>query len=227
MRLFLTCCVPSQQTKRGRLATSEHMPPAIDFAWALFAKKQRVTGYAVVLCVPENADAELRNAGHLKGKMAVAKRGGATFMEMAQRAERAGAQGLVVINDEDALFVAGSTPGFSSNIPIVVIKSSDGAILLRAGDSSLLKEKLEPSQHNNKAESSHGQPLVAQETKAHSQGGTSGSSYIWKSLSGDSALPSRHVQLPDPLAAQSHSLQDTSASTANAGTLPGKHVAPQ
>jgi hypothetical protein len=195
------------------------MPPAIEFAWAASAKRQQVTGYQVAMCVPERADTELRNAAQLKGKMAVARRGGATFMEMAQHARRAGARGLVVINDEDALFVPGSTSDFSTDIPIVVIKSSDGANLLEAGDSSLLTEMQEPSQHNSKLESSYGQTLVA-----HSEVGTLGSSYNWKSLSVDSSVPPQHVQLSDPLAAQSRSLQYATASTANAGTLPGKYV---
>ena len=73
----------------------------------------------VVLCAPAEADAELVNAEQLKGRLAVARRGGCKFQEKAERAERAGARGLVVVNSEDALFAARSTTqGYCAGIPV-------------------------------------------------------------------------------------------------------------
>ena len=66
----------------------------IPFEWAHFCKRAPVTAFDVVLCDPERADADLCNAPQLAGKMAVAKRGGCSDAQKAQRVLEAGAVGL-------------------------------------------------------------------------------------------------------------------------------------
>lgn len=131
-------------------------------------------------------------------------------MEMTQRAQEAKAHGLVIINDEDALFVPGSTEGYSADIPVVVIRSSDGDALLKAGDSSLLTEVQAPSRQNGlKPLPDNGgeQPSML----SHSRG--TKSSHQWQSWDSN---PSRYNQTSDPLAAQhprSSALEFTSTSS--------------
>ena len=87
----------------------------------------------VVLCEPEQADADLRNSHHLKGKVAVVKRGGNLFHEKTQRVTAAGALGLVIVNTEDALCDFGAK-GYSATIPVVMIKAKDAQTLLESGN---------------------------------------------------------------------------------------------
>jgi len=111
---------------------------SIPYARAAFSAEDEVADLEVVLCAPAEADADLENAEQLKGRLAVARRGGCSFHEKTQRVECAGARGLVIINTDDALFTA-AAPGFSAGIPVVMIRATDSAALLAAGSSSILR----------------------------------------------------------------------------------------
>jgi CHAT domain-containing protein/tetratricopeptide (TPR) repeat protein len=111
---------------------------SIPYARAAFSAEDEVADLEVVLCAPEEADADLENAEHLKGRLAVARRGGCSFQEKTERVERAGARGLVIINTDDALFTA-AAPGFSAGIPVVMIRATHSAALIAAGSSSILR----------------------------------------------------------------------------------------
>lgn len=102
-----------------------------------------INNLPVVQCEPEKADKELANAPRLQGKLAWCRRGGCEFVEKAQRASSAGAAGLVVVNDDDGLFKMGGS-GFSSNIPVIMIRASDGQRLLAHGHSSCLASSERP-----------------------------------------------------------------------------------
>ena len=93
----------------------------------------------MVLCQPELADSDITNAQDLAGKMAVVRRGGVSFQEKAERVIRAGAVGLVIVNNQDALFKAGpKDPGYVAEIPVMMIRAKDEAALMAAGTSSCL-----------------------------------------------------------------------------------------
>ena len=106
----------------------------IPFARATFSAQDEVADLEVVLCAPAKADADLVNAEQLKGRLAVARRGGCSFQEKTERVERAGARGLVIVNT-DALMTAGA-PGFSAGIPVVMIRAKDGGEFIALGRSS-------------------------------------------------------------------------------------------
>jgi hypothetical protein len=89
-------------TKEGKLKvkTLAGEIKELEFTWAGFGSRHAsIIDVAAVLCHPEHAEQELINAEELSGNVAVVKRGGrTTFFEKAQRAEKAGARALVVIN---------------------------------------------------------------------------------------------------------------------------------
>ncbi len=106
----------------------------VDFAWALFGTRPPIAHVAAVLCDPECADQELRNAEQLNQKVAVVKRGGNTFGEKARRAQQAGALALIIINSGNELFaVAGDDSASPVTIPVVLVASDAGATLLQEG----------------------------------------------------------------------------------------------
>jgi len=107
----------------------------IDFTWAVGSPRDMPAGMDVVLSAPEKADADITNADQLVGKMAVAYRGGNTFLEKIERLVAAGAHGVIIINTEDILF---SDFGSSCSIPVVMIKAKDATALLESGDTSCL-----------------------------------------------------------------------------------------
>ena len=93
----------------------------------------------VVLCEPEKADADLLNAVQLRGKVAVARRGGCSFVEKTKRAIAAGALALVIVNTEDRLFTPSAGDGqYASEIPVIMIRAKDEEALLSSGNSALL-----------------------------------------------------------------------------------------
>ena len=112
----------------------------IPFEWVSFCKRAPVTGFEVVLCDPERADSDLCNATQLVGKMAVAKPGGCSFTQKAQRVLEAGALGLVIVNSRDTL-VFEEEEEQESAIPVVMIRSSDADALVASGNSSALRHK--------------------------------------------------------------------------------------
>ena len=70
---------------------------SIPYVRAAFSAQDEVAELEVVQCTPAEADAELVNAEQLKGRLAVARRGGCSFQEKTERVERAGARGLVIV----------------------------------------------------------------------------------------------------------------------------------
>ena len=111
---------------------------SISYARATFSAQDEVADLEVVLCAPAEADADLVNAEHVRGRLAVARRGRCSFQEKTERVERAGARGLVIVNTGDALMTAWA-PAFSAGIPVVMIRAKDEAALLAAGNSSCLR----------------------------------------------------------------------------------------
>ena len=106
----------------------------LDFAWAQFGTRAPIAHVAAVLCDPECADQELRNAEQLNQKVAVVKRGGNTFGEKARRAQQAGALALVIINSDNELFAAkGDDSASPVTIPVVLVTSDAGTALLQEG----------------------------------------------------------------------------------------------
>ena len=122
------------------------MDVSIPYARAAFSAQDEVGDLEVVLCAPAEADADLVNAEQLKGRLAVARRGGCTFQEKTERVELAGARGLVIVNSDDALFKAWATQGYCAGISVVVIRAKDEAALLASGSSSCLRPYLTAEQ---------------------------------------------------------------------------------
>jgi len=104
----------------------------LEFAWAQFGTRAPIAHVAAVLCDPECADQELRNAEQLNQKVAIVKRGGNTFGEKARRAQQAGALALIIINSDNELFaVAGDDSASPVTIPVVLVAADAGATLLQ------------------------------------------------------------------------------------------------
>jgi hypothetical protein len=83
---------------------------------------------------PELADGPLTNAAMLRGKIAVVRRGGVTFVSKARRAQEAGAIGLIVINSNEKPFLLQADSGDSGadvGITVVCVRQSDGYSLLQ------------------------------------------------------------------------------------------------
>jgi len=120
----------------------------------------------VVDAVPFKADWALKNASELKGNIALISSGGTTFAKKVKRASEAGAVGVIIVNTKDRLFkmrgryqsseipVLGlledqaeefkswfnfTDTGYKSDIPVLMIKSSD-ATRLREHGSALIRE---------------------------------------------------------------------------------------
>jgi hypothetical protein len=95
-----------------------------DFMWAGFGKRSPVTAEAV-MCDPERADAELKNADQLKDKWAVVKRGANSFAEKVRRAQAAGAAGVIIVNSDDSLVKAGGDDGEEKiKIPALLVSNA-------------------------------------------------------------------------------------------------------
>jgi hypothetical protein len=98
LRIFSPVWAP---TKEGKLEVKTSAgDKELEFTWAGFGSRpSSIIDVAVVPCDPEHAEKELSNAEQLAGKVAVVKRSDrTTFVEQAQRAEKAGSLALVVIN---------------------------------------------------------------------------------------------------------------------------------
>jgi hypothetical protein len=105
----------------------------VAFAWAQFGSRKASIGHvAAVLCDPERADSELRNAEQLNQTVAVVKRGGNEFVEKAKRAQLAGALALIIINTENTVYMP-SGDDSAVTIPVVLVASEAGAALLQDG----------------------------------------------------------------------------------------------
>jgi hypothetical protein len=91
-------------------------------------QSQPVKGSAAVRgllqrCEPWLADRDFED-GQLSGRVALIGRGGCRFTEKAERAQRAGAVAVVIVNNADVLFnVLGKDSDI--NIPVVSVTKSD------------------------------------------------------------------------------------------------------
>ena len=85
-----------------------------------------------MLCDPERADQDLRNAELLNQTVAVVKRGGNKFVGKAKRAQLAGALALIIINTENTVYMP-SGDDTAVTIPVVLVASEAGAALLQDG----------------------------------------------------------------------------------------------
>jgi CHAT domain-containing protein/tetratricopeptide (TPR) repeat protein len=135
---------------------------SIPYVRAAFSAQDEVAELEVVQCAPVKADAELVNAEQLKGRLAVARRGGCSFQEKTERVERAGARGLVIVNSDNALLTA-EAPGFSAGIPVVMIRAKDEAALLAVGSSLCMRPHLT---NQEESEQMHAGPTAEQRSLA-------------------------------------------------------------
>ena len=91
-----------------------------------------------MLAVPYTAYPELQSsAAQVVGKVLVMKRGGSTFLEKAERAQAAGAAGVIIVNNVpgDAFVMAGSFDAIV--IPVVMVPLSAEAALQASQGTSL------------------------------------------------------------------------------------------
>jgi hypothetical protein len=93
---------------------------------------------AVVAAEPPLADAELTPAAALAGSVALARRGGCSFAEKAERAAAAGAVALLVSDSQEATtpFVPGGTE--ESPIPVLGVRQSAHETLAGSAEHTVL-----------------------------------------------------------------------------------------
>ena len=94
----------------------------------------------VVDAVPSMADAELENEAADKGSIMLVSRGAVPFVQKVKRASAAGAAAVIVFNTDDELIGMAGDDEFTSDIPVLMIKSSDAPRLRKHGR-ALLREK--------------------------------------------------------------------------------------
>ena len=121
-----------------------------EFSGALPSESASSTAEIIAVeAVPFMADSALENASEIKGNLALVSRGKVSFQEKATRASEAGAVGIIVVNTGDELMVMEEDDeGFKSNIPVLMIKSSD-AMRLREHGSALIRCECERSQSDD------------------------------------------------------------------------------
>ncbi len=84
----------------------------------------------VVATLPADACDTLQNAAALQGKIALIDRGTCHFTDKVQRAQDAGAIGVIMVNNVDGPPITmGSDPPSTASIPGVMISKSNGALL--------------------------------------------------------------------------------------------------
>ena len=84
----------------------------------------------IVATVPADACGALQNADALRGKIALIDRGTCHFTDKIQRAEEAGAIGVIMINNVDGPpIVMGSDPPSSAGIPGVMVSRATGSLV--------------------------------------------------------------------------------------------------
>ena len=95
----------------------------------------------VVEAVPFKADSAFENAREIDGKIALVLRGTVPYREKVERASEAGAAGVVVVNTSDTLEIMTDKEGvYKSEVPVLMIKSSDAARLREHG-SALIRDE--------------------------------------------------------------------------------------
>lgn len=90
----------------------------------------------LVAAEPLNGAAPLRNAGALRGRVALIERGGGQFVHLVRRAQEAGAAAAVIVDSrEGPLFLMSTEPGSAGDdirIPAVLLSLADSALVLGA-----------------------------------------------------------------------------------------------
>jgi WD40 repeat protein len=134
-------------------ACSKDVEGSIEFCWADFSSQghasfefcgadvrrpETAVGLEVVLCKPELADSDITNADELAGKVAVVRRGRVSFQEKTERVTKAGARGLVIVNNDDTLLEAVAGEGYQAEVAVMTIRAKDEGDLLAAGSSACL-----------------------------------------------------------------------------------------
>ena len=119
----------------------------VHFATARFgARTAMVSGADAVLCEPDDASRSLRNPSALRGCVAVARRGGCSFVAKARRAQAAGAIALFLVNSDDNLFVVdGEGPDDNEiAIPVVMAGATECRRFLAQLKAAAAEERLWP-----------------------------------------------------------------------------------
>ena len=91
----------------------------------------------VVDAVPFEANTALANEAAIKGSIMLVSRGAVPFVEKVKRASSAGAAAVIIFNTEDELMQMGGDGGYTSDIPVLMIKSSDALRLRKYGRARL------------------------------------------------------------------------------------------
>jgi subtilisin family serine protease len=94
----------------------------------------------VVYADPPRACEDLKNAGALKGNIALVDRGVCFFLDKIQRARDAGALAVIVVNNEGGPPIAMGTPGGKVDIPAMMITRRDGNNLKAYLDAGLFMQ---------------------------------------------------------------------------------------
>jgi len=104
-----------------------------DFATAAFgAMRAEFSRHGAVCAEPLLADSPLENAAAVHGNLVAIERGGVSFVQKARHAQAAGAAGIVFVNTDEELFQVGGEDGDEDiSLPVVGLRASDGASLLR------------------------------------------------------------------------------------------------
>ena len=90
-------------TGHARLALDDSLTRSIECCPAEFGAEPAFTSARVVRVEPALADGPIVNAAELDGSVALVKRGGNLFQDKAKLVQAAGAIGMVIINNSDAL----------------------------------------------------------------------------------------------------------------------------
>jgi hypothetical protein len=101
---------------------------------------------AIVLTEPADACTTLANAAAIAGKLALIDRGTCSFVDKVNRAQAAGATGVIVANNVngDEIIVMGGTPTQPIFVAAVMISQNDGAALKAlAAPAGTMREKAE------------------------------------------------------------------------------------
>ena len=98
--------------------------------FADFGTQEAFSG-AVVWATPACAEVDFSNADDLKGRIVVVRRGMVSFVAKAERAAKAGATALIVVNTENTtMILGGGSDDFSVPFPVACVSSSVGEMLL-------------------------------------------------------------------------------------------------
>lgn len=102
-----------------------------EFLTAMFGGPIPQTEQEYVIAAPYNACDELKNGDQVKGKFAIVQRGDCLFANKAHNAEKAGANGVLVVNTDVSLsrMFGGDSKSNFVTIPVVMVSKDAGEIL--------------------------------------------------------------------------------------------------